>query len=67
MPPPGRDTYDTEWVYLSMFSESGCTLNMSLLFKDDQGPVRRRKQGNKELVDLDDEPPRIVNLNPLQE
>lgn len=54
MPPQGTDMYDTEWVYLSMYSESGCTLHLTLLFKDDQGhQTRKRNKGPKETIDID--------------
>jgi hypothetical protein len=64
--PAGRDIYDSEWVYLTMYSETGCLVNLTVVFKDDQNyNLRRSKVGksskdgsgdeeNKLLLDLDD-------------
>lgn len=64
--PAGRDVYDSEWVYLTMCSETGCLVTLNVVFKDDQNYNLRRskvdkrsKDGsddeeNKLLLDLDD-------------
>ena len=44
--PSGRDMYDADWVYLTMYSETGCLLNLNVVFKDDQNyNLRRSKVG----------------------
>lgn len=34
--PIGRDTYETDWVYISILSPTGCTVTLTLVFKDDK-------------------------------
>lgn len=34
--PQGRENYDSEWVYLSMFSASGCQFTANVLFGDEE-------------------------------
>jgi hypothetical protein len=38
----GRDHYEHNWVYLSFFSESGCSVKVSVVFKDDKNTWARR-------------------------
>ena len=45
LPPPlGRETYDQEWLYLSMFSASGCVFTANVLFKDEERNVVKRQK-----------------------
>lgn len=39
----GRETYDYDWLYLSMFSISGCTFMANILFKDEERNVVKRR------------------------
>jgi hypothetical protein len=41
-PPQGRETYDYDWLYLSMFSVSGCLFTANVLFKDEERNVVKR-------------------------
>ena len=34
--PTNRDTYDNDWVYLSMFSNSGCNITATVKFRDEK-------------------------------
>ena len=45
----GRDQYDHEWVYLSFFSESGCSVKVNVVFKDGNNARARRQITNANL------------------
>ena len=39
-----RETYDYDWLYLSMFSVSGCVFTANVLFKDEERNVVKRQK-----------------------
>lgn len=47
--PPGRETYEGEWVYLTLYSQTGCSITLNVLFKDEEkGDVRRKVKEKSE-------------------
>jgi hypothetical protein len=47
--PVGRDLYDTDWVYLSFYSETGCSMMLNVMFKDGANHIIHRKRAPAEL------------------
>lgn len=40
VPPTGSDEFVGDWVYLSLFSGTGCNILASVLFKDEERQVK---------------------------
>lgn len=46
----GREFYEGDWVYLCLYSQTGCLVQLNVLFKDEE--VGNVKKKVKEVVDL---------------
>ena len=46
LPPSGYEEYQSDWVYLSLYSVTGCSIQISVQFKDEDRPhklINRKK------------------------
>ena len=44
---PGRDRYEHEWIYVSFYSDSGCTIFCNIVWRDEK-TQRRKVAGDRD-------------------
>ena len=48
--PIGKEQFDQEWLYFSLYSITGCTLNLLITYADDER--KKQREGQMYLIEL---------------